>query len=450
MWPLMDKLQAKTVRTRVGKTNKKEDKTRSKEQDTTEEESPLIQALCLRSTELVGQVRRTKRLSLLLDALDLAMSKIGRQEKGGKAGRRGTSVEENEVTRSHAVSRATWTLLERQAGHPLPQNEGGSMPATEGQKKTEEAKRNERRAEDKVRHDIVGTSQHCAAEADGAVPVEGETSDARSRLVGAIRRLMAVLRRRRKRKENTAAKRVQSVFRRIMARGETGNRKQVRVWRSVTVPRCLWGQRLAKQADFDRQKKEADAIQNHWEQYMHIFFRLEKTNVIVGDLCSSEGGQVDGIEDLPHCEHRACDILESPKYVEAYGRDRLTVGDATLEETLRRMGPVHLYTASPPCQGTSRMPKAGGGDYRVQGAEVATGNEGGFAKNRQAFLYGKPVGSLSGRAYAERPAADQPRLWTPSIPSALLRVYGEAAEGHGQQVVDQAVLLGTKEQSSPT
>ena len=357
----MDKLQTKTIRIKAGKSNQKEDKTRSKEQDTTEEESPLIQALCLRSTELVGQVKRTRRLSLLLDALDLAMSRVGRQEKRSKADGSRAEVKENEVTRSHAVSRAGWTQLEHQAGYPLPQNEGGSMPTTEEQKKTEAQKRNERRTEDKVRHDTVGTSQQCAAGADGAVAAEGETSDARSRLVSAIQRLMAVLRRRRKRKENTAAKRLQSVYRRIMARGEEGKRKQVRVWRSVTIPRCLWGRRLAKQADFDRQKEESDAIQKHWEQYMYVFYRLEKTNVIVGDLCSSEGGQVDGIEDLPHCEHRACDIVESAKYVEAYGRDRLTVGDATLEETLRRMGPVHLYTASPPCQGTSRMPKAGGG-----------------------------------------------------------------------------------------
>jgi hypothetical protein len=126
------------------------------------------------------------------------------------------------------------------------------------------------------------------------------------------------------------------------------------------VPRCLYGTNLASTEDFAAQKALSDAVLAHWGIYSRIFQRLEKNQFLVGDLCCSEGGQSLGAEALG-CSVKGMDIIDQPRWKARFGEDNFVLGSVLSEKDLNTMGFRHGYVCSPPCQGGSSMPHAGGG-----------------------------------------------------------------------------------------
>ena len=167
---------------------------------------------------------------------------------------------------------------------------------------------------------------------------------------------LAVLLRRRRRKRDVAAKLVQDVWRRRHRLPHHGIR-----WPIIRpIPRCLWGANLAPQSDFDAQKQLGQEAIDHYAQYVTIFARLAKRPLIVGDAFCAEGNASAGIRAIGAVA-RGVDIKRYEAYVRRFGADSLTVGDATSEAVLKSVGHVDCWWASPPCQGSSQLPKAGGG-----------------------------------------------------------------------------------------
>jgi hypothetical protein len=205
-------------------------------------------------------------------------------------------------------------------------------------------------------------------------------AEALERLQEAIRKVLKVARARRRERRTFAARFIQhAVGRRKANLYCRGLRPEdVRAWRLnlhtsllKPFPRCRWGANLAGEAEFAEQRREAQAVVDHWETYLQIFLRLEKRAFRVLDLCSAQGGQFEGLRRRG-VDARALDHTLYPEFVERFGAEHLTVGDATGEATVLGVGRECLdakgkrwwpdgYVASPPCQSTSSMCKAGAG-----------------------------------------------------------------------------------------
>ena len=126
------------------------------------------------------------------------------------------------------------------------------------------------------------------------------------------------------------------------------------------VPRCLYGTNLATAADFEKQHDKAKAVIAHWQTYVKIFTRLNKGPLIIGDICCSEGGQSMGIVAID-AEVRGLDNSDQPQWRQQFGDEHFTRGDACKSEDVAKLGRCHGFVCSPPCQGGSSMPHAGGG-----------------------------------------------------------------------------------------
>ena len=135
------------------------------------------------------------------------------------------------------------------------------------------------------------------------------------------------------------------------------------------IPRCLYGANLATQTEFDAQKKEADKVLAHWELYVKIFHRMANRALVVGDLCCSQGGASIGIRRLQAIPVGA-DIEYQQHYVDNFGEGSFVQADATNEDIIAQLSQLEAVGAlkeldglwaSPPCQGSSQLPKAGGG-----------------------------------------------------------------------------------------
>ena len=187
---------------------------------------------------------------------------------------------------------------------------------------------------------------------------------ARERLRQAIRKVLARKRAQREARRLFAARFVQYAARRRMAnrfhKTETGWRLNLHADLLAEHPRCMWGLALASEADFAKQRAEAEAVLDHWSKYLLIHRRLAKRAFIVGDLYAAEGGAHEGIRRLG-AEGRALDKVLYQAFVDRFGTDHLVIGDATDEQDVRRLGEVDGYWASPPCQSASSMPGAGAG-----------------------------------------------------------------------------------------
>ena len=183
-----------------------------------------------------------------------------------------------------------------------------------------------------------------------------EVQEQQQRQEAAQRVLAAVLVRRRKRREDLAARLVQWTWRRRHLLPERGVR-----WPVIKpIPRCLYGTVLASKEEFEEQRQKADAVLDHWRTYCRIFHRLEGRPFVIGDLCCSEGGQSAGIESMGGVA-KGLDITDQPRWRAKFGEENFHLGSVLKGADLAQLGEVDGWVCSPPCQGGSTMPKAGGG-----------------------------------------------------------------------------------------
>jgi hypothetical protein len=179
--------------------------------------------------------------------------------------------------------------------------------------------------------------------------------EALARLQRCFRRVLAIVHARAEERRGFAACLIQSQFRRLSMNWWEKMREVLRPF-----PRCRWGTRLATAEDFANQRASADAVLRHQRRYGAIFERLYKRKCVIGDLCAAQGGAFEGIVRYG-AEGRALDLKRYEEFVARFGEERLTVGSATSEEDVRRMGVCDGYLSSPPCQATSAMAHCGGG-----------------------------------------------------------------------------------------
>ena len=192
----------------------------------------------------------------------------------------------------------------------------------------------------------------------------------------AATRLQVMLRRRTRRRD-LAARLVQWTWRRRHLLPARGVRWPI-IW---PIPRCLWGENLATDAEFSYQRAIASEVLDHYKIYMDIYPRLAKEPVVIGDLMCSCGGQSTGIEQMGGIP-RGADIIDQPEYRARFGNGSFVQADATLPGTLRKLDSLSIperyaqakglqkpsqpvqcmgFVGSPPCQSSSYLPNAGGG-----------------------------------------------------------------------------------------
>jgi len=168
--------------------------------------------------------------------------------------------------------------------------------------------------------------------------------------------LARVLRRRADRKATLAARLIQWTWRRRHRLPLHGVR-----WPMLRpVPRCLYGTNLATDSEFETQHARAWQVINHYKIYFQVFERIEKEPLAIGDVACSEGGQSYGIREMGGLP-RGLDIEDQPRWRAEFGDESFVLGSALKESDIRALGRCHGFVASPPCQGGSSMPHAGGG-----------------------------------------------------------------------------------------